>query len=112
MPVLYSENFDFLGGSLLYGVKMMNDSMLCFTGMGAFIGVLLESMYSGLVACWCYLSMGYSDDLVRKYHLKEAAGPDGNLAAWALWVLMHIYDLVCRAVPLSDSLHSEMYLES
>ena len=51
MPVLYSENFDFLGGSLLYGVKMMNDSMLCFTGMGAFIGVLLESMYSGLVAC-------------------------------------------------------------
>ena len=64
MPVLYWENFDFLGGSLLHGVKVMKDSKLCFTSMGAFIEALLESRYSGLVACWLYLCMGCSDELL------------------------------------------------
>ena len=49
------------------------NSVLCFTGMGC----LSESMYSGLVA---------------------GNWPSGHLMTWALRVLMHIIELVHRAV--------------
>ena len=40
--------------------------------------------------------MGTGDELLRSW-------TGGHLAAWALWVLMHINKLVRRAVLLSDS---------
>ena len=71
-----------------YSIKMTNDSLLRFTGMGAFIEVLSDSMYSGLVACWLYLNTGSNDELLRSITLGSWLG--GHLAAWA-FVGPHAY---------------------
>ena len=81
------------------------ESMQYFTSMGAFIEVLSESMYSGLVhvTCWLCLSMDCNDELFRSITYKrQQSWPGGHLVAGALWVHMHFNEIVRRTVPFSD----------
>ena len=57
--------------SRYHRVKTRQVLALCFTGIGAFIEVILESGYSGRVAYWLCLSAGCSEELLRSVSVQR-----------------------------------------